>query len=61
MKKLYWFWFTAKKDGELRREKLPAESKDVAIVELTSLGYSDITFIDCYPFRDYTHTYVTYQ
>lgn len=41
-----WFWFTARKNGEDRRERIPADSKVKAVSELEKMGYIDIVITD---------------
>ena len=41
-----WFWFTARKNGERRRERIPAENEAEAISELEKMGYTDIVITD---------------
>ena len=41
-----WYWFTARKNGESRRERIPADSKTEAVSELAKMGYTDIVIID---------------
>ena len=41
-----WYWFTARKNGEDRRERIPADSKAEAISELEKIGYTDIVITD---------------
>ena len=41
-----WYWFTARKSGEDRRERIPANSKAEAVSELEKMGYTDIVFTD---------------
>lgn len=37
-----WYIFDAIKNGEMMREKIPAETKKKAITELERLGYTEI-------------------
>ena len=41
-----WYWFTARKNGESRRERIPADSQDEAVSELEKMGYADIVITD---------------
>ena len=41
-----WYWFTARKNGESRRERIPADSQAEAISELEKMGYTDIVIIN---------------
>ena len=41
-----WYWFTARKNCEPRRERIPADSKAEAISELEKMGYADIVITD---------------
>ena len=41
-----WYWFTARKSGESRRERIPADSQSEAVSELEKLGYADIVITD---------------
>ena len=41
-----WYWFTARKNGERRRERIPAENEAEAISELEKMGYTDIVITD---------------
>ena len=41
-----WYWFTARKNGESRRETIPADSQSGAVSELEKLGYADIVITD---------------
>ena len=41
-----WYWFTAQKNGESRRERIPADSQTEAVSELEKLGYTDIVITD---------------
>ena len=41
-----WYWFTARKNGEDRRERIPADSKAEAVSELEKMGYTDIVITD---------------
>ena len=41
-----WYWFTARKSGEFRRERIPADNQDEAVSELEKMGYSDIVITD---------------
>ena len=43
---MIWFWFTARKNGEHRRERIPSDSKAEAVSELEKLGYTDIVITD---------------
>ena len=43
---MIWYWFTARKNGEPRRERIPAGSKAEAVSELEKLGYTDIAITD---------------
>ena len=43
---MVWYWFTARKNGESKRERIPADSQTEAISELEKMGYTDIVFID---------------
>lgn len=52
-----WFWFTAKKDGEEVRERIPAKTWEEAERELHKLGYRSIKMFDSVAFRDYSATY----
>ena len=41
-----WYWFVARKSGESRRERIPADSQSEAVSELEKLGYADIVITD---------------
>ena len=41
-----WYWFTVRKNGEDRRERIPADSKTEAVSELAKMGYTDIVITD---------------
>ena len=41
-----WYWFTARKNSEPRRERIPADSQGEAVSELEKLGYTDIVITD---------------
>ena len=41
-----WYWFTARKNGERKRERIPADSQAEAVSELEKLGYTDIVITD---------------
>ena len=41
-----WFWFTARKNGESRRERIPADSQSEAVSELEKMGYTNIVITD---------------
>lgn len=41
-----WYWFTARKNGESRRERIPADSQGEAVSELEKMGYADIVITD---------------
>ena len=41
-----WYWFAARKNGEPRRERIPADSQSEAVSELEKLGYADIVITD---------------
>ena len=41
-----WYWFTARKNDESRRERIPADSQSEAVSELEKLGYADIVITD---------------
>ena len=41
-----WYWFTARKNGESRRERIPADSQAEAVSELEKMGYTDIVITD---------------
>ena len=41
-----WYWFTARKNGESMRERIPADSQSEAVSELEKLGYADIVITD---------------
>ena len=43
---MIWYWFTARKNGESKRERIPADSKAEAISELEKMGYTDIVITD---------------
>ena len=43
---MVWYWFAARKNGELRRERIPANSQDEAVSELEKMGYADIVITD---------------
>ena len=43
---MIWYWFTARKNGESRRERIPADSKAEEISELKKMGYTDIVITD---------------
>lgn len=43
---MIWYWFTARKNGEDRRERIPADSKADAVSELGKMGYTDIVITD---------------
>ena len=43
---MIWYWFAALKNGEDRRERIPADSKDEAVSELEKMGYTDIVITD---------------
>ena len=43
---MVWYWFTARKNGESRRERIRADSQGEAVSELEKLGYTDIVIID---------------
>lgn len=51
-----WYWFTARKDGEDRRERIPAENGNIAISELQRLGYANVKIFDEQPM----HQHYTY-
>lgn len=51
-----WYWFTARKDGEHRRERIPAENENTAIGELHRLGYANVKIFDEQPMRQH-YTY----
>lgn len=53
---MYWYWFTATKNGEERRERIPAESEESAIKELNQLGYESVKIFDAQPIYKH-HTY----
>ncbi len=41
-----WCWFTARKNSESRRERIPADSQTEAVSELEKMGYTDIVITD---------------
>ena len=41
-----WYWFTARKNGESRRERVPADSQAEAVSELEKMGYTNIAITD---------------
>ena len=41
-----WYWFTARKNGEPRRERIPADGQAEAVSELEKMGYADIVITD---------------
>ena len=41
-----WYWFTARKNGEPRRERIPADSQSEAVSELEKMGYTNIVITD---------------
>ena len=41
-----WYWFAARKNGEPRRERIPADSQSEAVSELEKMGYADIVITD---------------
>lgn len=41
-----WYWFTARKNGEYRRERIPADSEPEVISELEKMGYINIVITD---------------
>ena len=43
---MVWYWFAARKNGESRRERIPADSQSEAVSELEKLGYADIVITD---------------
>ena len=43
---MIWYWFTARKNSECRRERIPADSKAEAVSELEKMGYTDIVITD---------------
>ena len=43
---MIWYWFAARKNGEDRRERIPADSKAKAVYELEKMGYTDIVITD---------------
>ena len=43
---MVWYWFAARKNGEDRRERIPADSKAEAVSELEKMGYTDIVITD---------------
>lgn len=43
---MQWYWFTARKNGESRRERIPADSQTEAVSELEKMGYTDIVITD---------------
>ena len=43
---MIWYWFAARKNGEDRRERIPAGSKAEAVSELEKMGYTDIVITD---------------
>ena len=43
---MIWYWFTARKNDESRRERIPADSKAEAVFELEKMGYADIVITD---------------
>ena len=52
-----WYWFTARKDGNDKRERIPAATAAEAVEELHKLGYTDIVIFDVHPASDYRGTY----
>ena len=52
-----WYWFTARKDGDDRRERIPAATAAEATQELHGLGYTDVVIFDVQPVNDYRETY----
>ena len=43
---MVWYWFTARKNGESSRERIPADSQAEAVSELEKMGYTDIVITD---------------
>ena len=43
---MIWYWFAARKNGEDRHERIPADSKTEAVSELAKMGYTDIVITD---------------
>ena len=43
---MVWYWFTARKNGEPRRERIPADSQSEAVSELEKMGYTNIVITD---------------
>ena len=43
---MIWYWFTARENGEDRRERIPADGKAEAVFELEKMGYTDIVITD---------------
>ena len=43
---MVWYWFTARKNDERRRERIPADSQAEAVSELEKMGYTDIVITD---------------
>ena len=43
---MVWYWFTARENGESRRESIPADSQAEAVSELEKMGYTDIVVTD---------------
>ena len=41
-----WYWFTARKNGESRRERIPADSQSEAVSKLEKMGYTNIVITD---------------
>ena len=41
-----WYWFAARKNGEPRRERIPADSQSEAVSELEKMGYTNIVITD---------------
>ena len=41
-----WYWFTARKNGKPRRERIPADSQSEAVSELEKMGYTNIVITD---------------
>ena len=41
-----WYWFTARKNGESKRERIPADNQGEAVSELEKMGYADIVITD---------------
>ena len=41
-----WYWFTARKNGESKRERIPADSQTEAVSELEKMGYTNIVITD---------------